>query len=109
MDIGKKIRQLRKQLDLNQTELADLLGVSQKTISSYEINRTQPTIEMIDKMCKVFNCKKTDFMDEQPSYALDLDKDEVKFVEHLREVPERNKAHLLKYMEYLRDLKDKED
>lgn len=45
--IGKKIKQLRKDNELNQKELAELLGVSHSTIGVWETGQYEPSI---------FNC-----------------------------------------------------
>lgn len=47
MALGEKIKQARIENDLTQRGLADLLFVSDKTISSWESNRTVPDINMI--------------------------------------------------------------
>lgn len=64
MDIGGKIKKFRLQSGIDQKTLAQKLNVSPKTVSSWEVNRTQPKMEMIDAMCRVFNCKRSDFLDE---------------------------------------------
>lgn len=64
MDLGAKIKKYRLDLSMDQKTLAQKLNVSPKTVSSWEVNRTQPKIEMIEAMCQVFGCKKTDFLDE---------------------------------------------
>lgn len=64
MDIGAKIKKYRLEKNMEQKELAKILNVSPKTISSWEVNRTQPKMEMIEAMCNVFGCKKSDFMDD---------------------------------------------
>jgi len=66
MDIGGAIRKYRISNNMEQKELAKLLHVSDKTISSWETNRTQPKMEMIEAMCKIFNCQKSDFLDDVP-------------------------------------------
>lgn len=43
-DIGKKIKLARIEMDLNQTELGQALGLRQKTISHYETGRSLPTL-----------------------------------------------------------------
>lgn len=76
MDLGAKIKKYRAQLGMDQRDLAHRLNVSPKTVSSWEVNRTQPKMEMIDAMCKVFGCKRSDFLDEdvqdEPSFRLDF-------------------------------------
>lgn len=64
MDLGAKIKKYRAQFDMDQKTLAQKLNISPKTVSSWEVNRTQPKMEMIEAMCQVFGCKKTDFLDE---------------------------------------------
>lgn len=64
MDLGSKIKELRKQNGMEQKDLAKLLNISPKTISSWETNRTQPKMEFISMMCGIFHCRKSDFLDE---------------------------------------------
>lgn len=49
-NLGDKIKHARTENKLTQKELADLLFVSDKTISSWESNRTIPDINMIFKL-----------------------------------------------------------
>lgn len=64
MSVGRNIKRIRKASGMEQKDLAELLGVSNKTVSSWECDRTEPKIGMIEKMSKIFNCPKTDFIDE---------------------------------------------
>ena len=56
MSLGERIVNLRKQKNLSQQKLADILFVSDKTVSSWEINRTEPSLEMIVNLSKLFDC-----------------------------------------------------
>ena len=56
MDIGNNIATLRKNKNLTQEELANILNVSTKTISSYETNRNIPNIETLILLAKALNC-----------------------------------------------------
>jgi transcriptional regulator with XRE-family HTH domain len=47
MNIGKKIKELRKGAGLSQRKLAEKIGTDQRSISAWEIGRNDPT---------VFNC-----------------------------------------------------
>ena len=62
MNIGETIKRFRTMRGMEQKDLALMLGVSNKTISSWETNRTEPKMEMIDKMCSIFNCRRSDFL-----------------------------------------------
>lgn len=47
MNLGNKISELRKEKKLTQEELAKMVNVSAKTISSWENNRNLPSIDML--------------------------------------------------------------
>lgn len=62
-NIGKKIKEERIKKNLTQQELADLLFVSDKTISSYECGRTVPDINELFKISNILNINLYDFID----------------------------------------------
>ncbi len=53
--IDKRIKDLRKDLKISQTELAVLCGVQQSCVSKWERGETFPDAEMIIKLCEVLN------------------------------------------------------
>lgn len=56
MNIGNRITELRNIQNMTQQELASLLFVSDKTVSSWEANRTEPNLEILVKMSGIFSC-----------------------------------------------------
>ena len=56
MNIGSRIQLLRKNSGMTQQQLAKTLFVADKTISSWEQNRTEPSIEILVKLCEIFDC-----------------------------------------------------
>ena len=73
MSIGDNIKKWRELRNLKQTELAEMVGVSDKTVSSWEINRTEPKMGMVEKICNALSCKKTDIIGEdEPVVNLQL-------------------------------------
>lgn len=67
MSVGKNIKTLRETAGFTQKELAEKLKtvgikVSDKTISSWEIDRTEPNIGIIEKLSNFFGCSKTDII-----------------------------------------------
>ena len=54
MEIGKRIRELRRELALTQTGLATLLGTTQDTISLWELGKAYPDIIFLISLCKIF-------------------------------------------------------
>ena len=53
-DIGKNIRDLRKQQNMTQDELAARLFVTRQTVSNYENGRTRPDVEQILRLAEIF-------------------------------------------------------
>lgn len=56
MNLGKRISKLRKEKSITQAELSDLLYVTDKTISSWESNRTEPGLETLIKLSDILDC-----------------------------------------------------
>ena len=54
LSIGKKIRELRKAQKLNQTEMAEALGVHLQTISRYERGELTPGPEVLSALAEKF-------------------------------------------------------
>lgn len=52
--LGEKIKDIRLSNNLKQSELADILHISEKTISSWENDRTTPDLNMIYKISNYF-------------------------------------------------------
>lgn len=55
MTIGERLKELRVNNNLTQQELAEKLYVSDKTISSWECDRTIPEISMLFKISNLYN------------------------------------------------------
>lgn len=51
---GNKLLELRKGLNLSQSELAVILGVTNKAVSKWETGRSKPTTNVIRKMASLF-------------------------------------------------------
>lgn len=56
MNLGNRIADLRKNKKWTQNDLANKVFVTDKTISSWESNRTEPCLETIIKLSELFNC-----------------------------------------------------
>ena len=50
MDLGNRIAHLRKRKGWTQNDLANLIFVTDKTVSSWELNRTEPSLETLVKL-----------------------------------------------------------
>lgn len=58
---GKKIATLQKQHGITKTALADILGVSVNTLSSWEKGETSPSFDAICNLCSAFHLSLDDF------------------------------------------------
>lgn len=63
--IGENIKKLRNAKNLTQIELAELLHVRQTTISSWERDRTEPNMGMVEALASALGCYKSDIIGEQ--------------------------------------------
>lgn len=53
--IGKFITKKRKEQNLTQEQLAELLGVSNKTVSKWETGKCMPDYSIVELLCKELN------------------------------------------------------
>ena len=51
----QRLRELRKTLNLNQTEFGNMIGVKQSTITGYETGKRIPLDSVIFSICREFN------------------------------------------------------
>ncbi len=51
--IGKFIAEMRKQQNLTQREFADILGISDKTVSKWECGNEMPEFSFMQPICKI--------------------------------------------------------
>ncbi len=56
------LKNLRKQNNLTQREVADALHISQTSVSKYERGESEPDIEMLIKMSDFFNVTVDEFI-----------------------------------------------
>lgn len=54
MKVAERIRNLREDKDLSQTDVAELLNTSQTVYSRYERNERSLPIEMLYELCKFY-------------------------------------------------------
>ena len=61
---GRLIAKLRKEKGLTQKNMADTLGISNKTISKWESNLSSPDIQSCKAMADVFGISLEELLDE---------------------------------------------
>lgn len=58
-EIGQRIKVLRKQKGLSQTELANLMDKSLRTIQKYETGEIEVSISIVNQLADIFGCTPT--------------------------------------------------
>lgn len=104
-NIGDRLALLRKTKKISQKELASTIFVSDKTISSWEMNRTSPNLEDIVKL--------SDALDTTCTYLLygDIDKLDVEIEIKIRLTEEEYNcidSKMIKEAEFLKEIKQKD-
>ncbi len=67
--IGARIAQVRKAQNITQAQLAELLGVSQQTITAYEVGRRRMPVSALPTLARHLGVAVEELMGEQPTAA----------------------------------------
>ena len=59
--LGRRVKFLRIEKGISQTDMAEAIGLSQTNLSNMESGRTATTIQNLFKMREVLGCKMSDF------------------------------------------------
>lgn len=60
--LGENILRLRKEANLSQEALGDIIGVTRQTISNWELEEAAPNSEQLKLLSKAFNVSIDDFL-----------------------------------------------
>lgn len=55
--IGQRLKEIRKERGMTATELAELCGLSQTTISKVENGRWSASVDILSKICEVLDAR----------------------------------------------------
>ena len=82
--VGKFIAELRKEKNLTQEELAELLGVSSKSVSRWENGKNLPDAALYQPLCPALGWILTEVLSGERIGAVELtDTEEVKVITEL--------------------------
>ena len=86
-----RIKDLREDADITQKELAKIIGVTQATLSDYEVEKTEPKKDIWIKLSEFFNVSIDYLMGKtnNPSnedFTKGLTKEEIKDLQHYRDL-----------------------
>lgn len=71
-NLGKKIKRSRERVGLSQKALGKALRLSDKAVSSYEVGRSEPSLQVLQQISKITQTPFQYFMQEQESSELEL-------------------------------------
>ena len=70
--VAKKIKKSRLEIALSQGELAEAIGISDRTVSAYEIGRITPPIAVLKKISNLVGKPISYFVEENsPDYLIE--------------------------------------
>ncbi len=105
-NLGERIIQLRKANKWSQEDLAKKIKTSRIMIGNYERNDNSPSIDVIVKLCRIFDIS-IDYLLGEGRNA-NFDKNTVRKLEEMEKLPESEKQKILGYMDLIiRDYKAK--
>lgn len=94
------IRELREEMHLTQSELAQKLSTSQRNVSNYETGTSEPDLAMIVQLADIFGVSLDELFGREGS-MLETDKLEGLdrlLVKKMRELSDEQKAALLSFL-----------
>ncbi|MED4971386.1 helix-turn-helix domain-containing protein [Parageobacillus toebii] len=72
MQLGQKLKEIRKQLGLSGNQLAKLSGIGQSTISDIENQKISPSIDTLERICDALGISLSEFFADQSELPPDI-------------------------------------
>lgn len=66
-NFGNRLKQLRKSKGLNQSQLAEILGVHEITVRRWELGQREPRLEDIKALAKALNVSEAELLNDSQS------------------------------------------
>ena len=94
-----RIKYYRSLNNMTQAELADKLHVSHVTVSSWEVNRTEPNMGQAIQLCKLFGCSVEELFGSSEQDFV-VSNEEKSIIELYRSTDETTKEMVKRVLEY---------
>lgn len=104
-----RLKELRKQKHISQTDLAKALNMKQTTISSYEKGKTQPPIEVLIDIANYFNVSLDYLLERQYENKIDLASLSETKQNIIKMVTQLNELHAIKVEVYAQSKLDEQE
>ena len=90
--LSKRIYKLRMAFGWTQVQLAQKLNITKQTVSNWENDNIQPSIEMLIKLSKLFNTSTDYLLGLTPKNTIAVDELPTEFVAHIVQIIDDYKA-----------------
>ncbi|MBR7133473.1 MAG: helix-turn-helix transcriptional regulator [Clostridia bacterium] len=90
--LSKRIYELRISFGWTQVQLAQKLNITKQTVSNWENDNIQPSIDMLIKLSKVFNVSTDYLLGLTPTNSIGVDGLPIEFVSHIVQIIDDYKA-----------------
>ena len=90
--LSKRIYELRLSFGWTQVQLAQKLGVTKQTVSNWENDNIQPSIDMLIKLSKIFNTSTDYLLGLTPTNIINVDGLPIEFISHIVQIIDDYKA-----------------
>ena len=104
MNFGENIKQLRTSANLTQSQLADKLGIKQSSYVSWEQKKSNPTLELLEKLSEIYQIPIRDIIEKN-----DIKSEESELLEHFRGLAKEQKNQLTNFALFLSQQKSQEN
>lgn len=86
--LGQRINELRTATGWSQVQLAERLNISKQTVSNWENENIQPSIEMLVRLSKLFHISTDYLLGLNSTPMINVDGLPVSFIAHLTQIIE---------------------
>ena len=90
--LSRRIYELRTSFNWTQVQLAQKLGVTKQTVSNWENDNIQPSIDMLVNISRIFNVTTDYLLGLSPTISINADGLPTEFVSHIVQIIEDYKA-----------------
>lgn len=86
--LGKRINELRLSFGWSQVQLANKLNITKQTVSNWENDNIQPSIEMLVRIAKIFRVSSDYLLGLDTNSYISVEGLPIEFVAHLSQIIE---------------------
>ena len=95
--VGQRVRHLRKERGLTQSELASRIGIIQSDLCRMEKGEYRVGLDTLLRVLQVFGMEIGEFFDERPA---NRPAEESELLQRFRNLSEESRAHVLDYVRF---------